>query len=123
MHGEIGWSELMTRDAGAAQAFYAAMLGWTYDTMPMPEGDYVIAKAGGKAVAGVFAMKGPEFEGVPPHWFTYITVDDVNARADAAVKAGGKLCRPVFEVPGVGHIAIVTDPTGATVGLFQPAPM
>jgi predicted enzyme related to lactoylglutathione lyase len=121
-HGTFYWNELNTRDPKGACAFYAEALGWVFEAMPMPDSTYYVAKSGGKPVAGVFEMKGPQFDGVPPHWFAYIAVDDVDARVAKAMKLGASLKRPNFDVPGVGRIAIVVEPGGAVVGWMTPAP-
>ncbi|MEC8584227.1 MAG: VOC family protein, partial [Pseudomonadota bacterium] len=62
------------------------------------------------------------FAHLPPHWFSYIEVDDVNARVAKAETAGAKILRPPFEVPDVGRIGILVDPTGAAVGWMTSAP-
>jgi len=123
-HGNFHWNELMTRDVAKAKDFYAKTLGWTYDDMPMGEmyGTYTVAKADGKMVAGMFKMDGPMFEGQPPSWFAYIAVDDLDARLKKAKAAGGKVMREPWDVPGIGRIAIVVDPTGAAQGWIVPAP-
>src|SRR5262249_49904406 len=90
-HGKFRWDEYNTHDPKAACAFYAKALGWTFDEMPMPDSTYYIAKIDGKPVAGIFEMKGSQFAGMPPHWFAYIAVDDVDARVAAAAKLGAKL--------------------------------
>ncbi|WP_342359871.1 VOC family protein [Terrarubrum flagellatum] len=120
-HGTIWWSELGTRDAEKAKAFYGNAIGWTFSEMPSPEGTYYIANVDEKPVAGVFTMKGEQFTGVPEHWMTYINVDNVDRRAEAVVAAGGEVIRAPFDVPGVGRIAIVKDSGGAVVGLGTPA--
>lgn len=121
-HGTFYWNELMTRDPKKARDFYGPMLGWTFDVMPMANGmSYYVCKQAGKPVAGIFEMTGADFAGVPTHWFSYIQVDDVDRRVAAATKAGAKLHRPIFDVPGVGRIAIIEDPVGAHVGWIKPA--
>ena len=116
-HGTFYWNELMTRDPKRAREFYGTTLGWTFDTMPMPGGlTYYVAKQGDKPVGGLFEMTGADFAGVPTHWFAYIEVDDVDRRVAVATKAGAKLRRPIFDVAGVGRIAIIEDPVGAHVG-------
>jgi predicted enzyme related to lactoylglutathione lyase len=52
---------------------------------------------------------------------SYIAVDDVDARVGKATKAGAKLMKPAFDVPGVGRIAILTQPGGAGIGWMTPA--
>jgi predicted enzyme related to lactoylglutathione lyase len=120
-HGNFYWNELMTRNADAAKKFYGATLGWTFDSMAMPEGTYWVAKQGDKPVGGLFTMSGPMFEGVPENWFSYIAVDDVAARVKKLTAAGGKVIREPFDIPGVGRIAIVQDTGGASLGLMTPA--
>jgi predicted enzyme related to lactoylglutathione lyase len=89
--------------------------------MPMPGFDYYIGKSGDKAVGGIFEMKGAEFEGMPSHWLPYIAVDDVDARIAEAAKLGAKIKRGPWDIPGVGRVAIVQDPTGALAGWITPA--
>ena len=120
-HGTFYWNELITRDVESARDFYCGTLGWTYDEFPMSRGGtYFVFKEQDKPVGGMFEMNEPHFEGVPPHWFCYVAVDDVDARVEAAEKAGGMLLRDIFDVPSVGRIAILQDPTGAAIGLMTP---
>ena len=124
-HGAFHWNELMTRDLEGAKAFYAATLGWTFDAFKASDDapTYWVAMAGEQSVGGIFDMSGPEFDGMPEHWFCYISVEDVDATVEKAVAAGGQLMRPLFDVPQVGRIAIFKDGGGAAIGLITPAPM
>ena len=119
--GTIFWAELHVRDMAAAKRFYGQVAGWTFDTMPLTggDGDYVIAKLGDKPVAGFLDMTlMAHLDEVPPHWLTYVAVDDVDAVVSGLEAAGGVLRRPVFEVPNVGRIAIVEDAAGAVLALM-----
>jgi predicted enzyme related to lactoylglutathione lyase len=122
-HGTFYWNELMTRDVDGAKKFYADTLGWSYDAMPMPGGGgtYWLAMMDGEPVGGILDISAPDFGQVPESWMSYIAVDDVDARVAKAVKAGAKLMKPVFDVPGVGRIAILMQPDGAGVGWMTPA--
>ena len=51
---------------------------------------------------------------------SYLAVDDVDARVKKATAAGAKLMRPIFDIPGVGRIAILTEPGGAGIGWITP---
>ena len=114
-HGSFVWNELYTPDVEAAKAFYAATIGWTFEGMPMPHENrtYWVAKVGDKPVAGILDMRGIVPDGVPPHWLSYLEVDDVDRRVAEIENHGGKVVRPPFDVPDVGRIAIVVDTTGA----------
>ena len=76
---------------------------------------------GDAPVGGILDMNRPQFGGIEPNWFAYIAVDDVDARVEKAKTAGATLLRPMFDIPGVGRIAILKDPTGAAVGWITPA--
>ena len=113
----------MTRDAEKAKKFYADALGWTFEAMPMPDGTYWVVKAGSQMAGGIFPLSSPQFDGVPESWMAYIAVDDVDARVKKAQAGGATLMRPIFDIPGVGRIAILKEPGGAGIGWMTPAPM
>ena len=121
-HGTFYWNELMTRNVAGAKKFYADTMGWSYDAMPMAGGStYWVAKMNGEPVGGVMDISAPEFGPVPENWMSYIAVDDVDARVNKAVKAGAKVMKPAFDVPGVGRIAVLMEPGGAAIGWMTPA--
>lgn len=120
-HGAFHWNELITNDVEKARAFYSETIGWTSEQFPMEEGAYWIIKAGDVPVAGIMSMMAPIPAGTPPHWFSYLAVDDIDARLQKATMAGATIMREPFDVPGVGRIAILADPTGAVVGWMTPA--
>ena len=126
--GEIIWNELATSDVDAVKGFYGGLLGWKATGQPMPGGgtywiwqhadadpDADLSKTG---VAGAFQMEGPQFEGVRPHWAVYMTVEDCDAACEKVAALGGKVVQPPFDVPGVGRIAMVADPSGAVFGIM-----
>ena len=121
--GTFYWNELMTSDVDRARAFYSATLGWTFEPMPMGEGTtYWVIRLGETMVGGMMDMNGVTPPGVPPHWFAYIAVDDVDAKVANAVSLGATIVRPAWDVPGVGRIAILMDPLGAAQGWMTPSP-
>ncbi|MGI9434400.1 MAG: VOC family protein [Geminicoccaceae bacterium] len=121
-HGHFYWNELMIRDVEGAKAFYGETLGWTFDAMPMDQGGtYWICKDGDRPVGGIFDMNNqPDFEGHPIQWFSYLAVDDIDARVAQAITAGAKLKQPAMDITGVGRIAVIEDPTGAAIGWMTP---
>jgi uncharacterized protein len=128
-HGDIWWSELMASDVQKAAKFYQKVIGWEPFTasihdMSQPakagEPSYTLFMKDGEPVCGAIGMGQVGITGAPPHWFTYIAVDDVDSACADVTAAGGKVMRPSFDVPGVGRIAIVEDANGAMVGLGTP---
>jgi predicted enzyme related to lactoylglutathione lyase len=118
--GTPTWNEVVTPDVPAAVAFYTEVLGMSGAEQDMGEaGTYtVLSNAVGRQVAG--AMN-PPMEGVPPHWNIYFNVDDVDATVTRAVELGGSSVAPAFDVPGVGRMAMVADPQGASFWVMQAA--
>jgi len=119
-HGTFHWNELLARDVERAKRFYQETIGWHFEPMAGHTGTYWCAILNGKPVAGILPIDKPEFDGMPEGWMSYLAVDDVDARVAKATKAGAKLMRPIFDVPGVGRIAILTEPGGAGVGWMTP---
>ena len=124
-HGTIWWNELITRDVASARDYYAQVCGWRFETMQMDGGDgaeYLLAYLGDKVVGGILDMAGhPHFAAVEPGWLTYLAVDDIALAVKQTRKAGGLVLRDAFQVPNVGVIATVRDPSGALAGLIVPA--
>jgi uncharacterized protein len=122
-HGIFVWNELLTRNVDAAKEFYGALAGWSFTGMPMPggAGTYWVAELEGKPVAGIMAMPQDMPSDVPPHWFEYLEVDDVDKRLKQVAELGGKLMRPSFDVPDVGRLGFATDSAGAAFGMMTPA--
>jgi predicted enzyme related to lactoylglutathione lyase len=113
--GTFSWAELATSDAGAAKSFYASLFGWDYDDNPIPDGQvYSVARRDGKRVAALFASD------QPPHWNCYVTVDSVDDAAARAPDAGGAVAAEPFDVMDVGRMAVITDPTGGSLCLWEP---
>jgi len=119
--GSVAWSECVTGDVEAAKAHYSALLGWTFDGIPMPSGTYWLAKSGDTVVAGMMALSDLQTDReIPPHWMTYLEVADIDAAVTKAAETGGSVVTPPFPVPGVGRIAMIADPGGALAGYLQP---
>ena len=120
MSSPFVWYELMTSDPKAACAFYAQVLGWSHAPSGMPDMDYTLVSAGPHQVGGVMALP-PEAAaaGARPGWMGYVAVADVDASAQAVQAAGGQVCHPPTDIPGIGRFATVTDPQGAVLCLFR----
>ena len=117
----IWWHELNTWEPDQARHFYSAPLGWDFQPTNLPDGhQYWVAQKDGRAVGGIFQLTEPDFEGIPSHWMTYLAVPDILEAQVRAEGAGGEILRPAFRLIGVGKLSVVTDPTGAIIGLIEP---
>lgn len=120
-HGTFSWTDLQTTDADAAKKFYTELFGWKPVDMPIPGGGvYTMLQQDGKDVAALSQMgEEQKKQGMPPVWNSYITVDDVDATADKAKELGGTVAMGPFDVMDAGRMAVIQDPTGAFVSLWQ----
>lgn len=120
-HGTPSWVDLMTTDPAAAADFYGALFGWDFQTSPTPDGqEYTMASKDGHAAAGMGQQNPEQVEmGIPPMWNTYITVDDIETAVGKVEGAGGSVMMPTMEVMEAGHMAVVVDPAGAVVCMWQ----
>ena len=117
-HGAVSWSELMTTDPDAALDFYRQLFGWTVETSEMGAGPYHVIKAGGTSIGGVMGIP-PHAQGMPPTWGLYVTVDDVEKTITQCAALGGRLLMPPMDIPGVGRMAVIQDPQGATLNVIS----
>ncbi len=120
-HGQFCWVDLMAHDTAAAKSFYGELLGWEaadQDTQGGPP--YTIFMIDGRQVAGMGGMTDEmKSSGMPPIWNSYINVDDIAAATSRATELGGNIMMPPMQVVEAGHMAIISDPTGAAVSLWQ----
>lgn len=125
--GAFIWYELMTDDPARARDFYAAVVGWDIDAEnSVPDGamDYrMINRGDGGFAGGVLALSQDMLaNGAKPGWFGYVHVPNVDAAAAAFVEAGGAIHMGPNDMPGVGRMALISDPQGAVIYLMTPTP-
>src|SRR5690606_5065095 len=102
--------------------FYEGLFGWTHVDQPTPMGPpYTQFFKDGQLVCGLSPMMPGVPEEVGAFWTSYVLVEDADATAAAAEAAGGTISMPPMDVMDQGRMAMLADPTGAAVGLWQPA--
>lgn len=119
------WIDLEPPDVGAAVDFYGGVFGWTFEDRRSPGarsvGRYVIASLDGLRVAAIAAPLGGTAAVVPgpPRWNTYVAVDDADGVAAKVWASGGSVLHPPTSVGSAGRTAVVADPAGAALRLWQ----
>lgn len=111
------WNELSSHDPVKAANFYT-QLGFSVAKMDMPTGAYHVLSSGGKQRAGI--MQTP-MDSAPEAWMPYVQVASVDATVAKAQQLGSQIHLPPTDIPGVGRLAIFTDPQGGWLGLLAPA--
>lgn len=122
VHGTPSWIDLATPDPAASRAFYGALFGWTFDEedTDRPGVTYTMCRKGESAAAGIMLLSDEmAASGMPPVWTTYVTVDDLEARVAKVAGAGGQVLQPPMDVMDAGRMAVLSDPTGAVVCLWE----
>ena len=112
------WIDLFTSDTAAAERFYGALFGWAAEHADEEKyGGYITFSQGDRAVAG--AMRNDGTGGQPDTWTVYLASNDIAATARSAAEHGGAVFMGPMEVPDTGQMAVVGDPGGAAVGIWQ----
>ncbi|MFR9726654.1 VOC family protein [Streptomyces sp. MS19] len=128
--GALSWVELYTPDDGAALAFYRALFGWEATPMALPEGGggtYTVIgppergedhRHGGvlKVPDGALAAQGGAAS-----WHPVFASEDCDAAVGRAGDSGGSVRMGPEDVPGVGRLAVVLDPSGADFVILTPS--
>ena len=107
--------ELNTPDLDKAKEFYGQMFGWTFSDMNTPAGIYSTFQPDKAPGGGLTSMAD-----APKGWSAYVGVDDIKAATDKAASLGAKVCMSCQEIPNIGWMTVLIDPTGAMINLFQP---
>jgi predicted enzyme related to lactoylglutathione lyase len=108
--------ELNTTDVAKAKSFYGELFDWELQDMAMPEASYTLIKVGEGTGGGLMQHPMP---GGPSMWLAYVSVDDIRMATGEAKALGATVLKDVTEVPGMGWFSIISDPTGAVLGLWQ----
>jgi predicted enzyme related to lactoylglutathione lyase len=121
-NGTFCWPELSTTDSDAAKSFYTAIFGWELRDDPVgPDAVYTMASINGRNVGAMYQQNAEQKnQGVPPHWLSYVSVDDVDASVEKAKSLGGSAILDPMDVMDVGRMAVLSDPTGAAFAMWQP---
>ena len=116
-NGTFGWIDLSAADQDGAERFYTGLFGLDSHHEPIEGGGhYVMLTKGGKSVAGIGTRQS---DAMPAVWQSYISVDDVDAVVAKVTELGGQVIAPPFYVMTSGRMAVIADPTGAVVSLWQ----
>jgi uncharacterized protein len=115
--GKFVWHEQVSSDPKQAQDFYTELFSWDTEVFKPGEVDYAMISSSGQSHGGF----GMAQEGAPPpHWLSHVRVENVDETIEKAKNAGGKVAAGPFEMGEVGRMAIISDPQGAYLGIYQP---
>ncbi|MEQ8330429.1 MAG: VOC family protein [Longimicrobiales bacterium] len=118
--GGVAWVDLTVDDADGVRDFYMAVTGWTPHEVSMGDyADYAMLDGNGQPVAGVCHARGSNAD-LPATWLVYVTVKDLDTSVATVEERGGRVVvapRPM----GADRMAVVSDPAGGVLALYQKA--
>lgn len=120
--GAIAWTDLTVKPAVKVRDFYAEVVGWKFSEVEMGGyGDFCMNQPGNsQPVAGICHAR-DENANLPPQWLIYINVANLGRSLAACRRRGGKVVCPTRQMSG-GRMAVIRDPAGAVVSLFESKP-
>jgi len=113
-HGDITHIDIPVSDMARAKEFYSTLFGWQIDEIPGFEG-YPMWRAPNKISGGGLAPRGDGF--TQPR--SYVEVDSIDATIAAATAAGAEVAMPKAPITETSAWAVILDPDGNTIGLFE----
>ena len=114
------WHELVSTDPKKSGAFFGQLFGWELKEVDAGEfGVYTLFQKQGQDIAGMMEPT-PDTPGKGSYWHSYIAVENVDDCAKKASELGGQVLVSPHDVPDVGRICVISDPTGAVAYLMQP---
>ena len=115
-----------------AQAFYGAVFGWETEALDLGEGEITLWRLPGyvggepqqpvsrEVVATMAPMTSDDLPDAAAHWSIDFWVGDVDATAENAVRLGGRVVAPPYEIPGAGlRQAVLGDSQGAVFSVTK----
>lgn len=119
--GFFCWNDLRTADYQFAFKFYQGLFHWDFrDSETADLRPYKVLKVDGKELGGIYSFQ-PETvaRGVHSHWLPYVAVENAHEAVKKARDLGAQIVKEPFEFKDHGTIAVLRDPTGALLGVWQ----
>ncbi len=122
MSNPVGWFEIYVQDMARATAFYETVFLARLERVDAPDIDmwtFPMQSENYGATGALVRMPGVASGGNSV--LVYFSCEDCAVEAGRAVAAGGKVLKDKFPIGRYGHIAIVADSEGNTIGLHSMA--
>src|SRR3984893_16676797 len=116
--GKMVWADLVTPDLAAAEKFYGALFGWTFQRIRAGRSDYAVAMLDGRPIGGMMQKPIPARERHQSAWLTFMAVGDVDGVKRAATAHGAKVLADSRSYPMRGRQCVLSDPEGAVFAIL-----
>lgn len=113
-HHTLNYTELTVTDLAAAIAFYETAFGWDFVDYGPDYAGIASPDGGGEEVGGLLVSPERRPSGGP---LVLLYSDDLDATAEAIVRAGGTIVQEAYPFPG-GRRLHFADPSGNELGVW-----
>lgn len=118
--GTFCWADLTTTDMGSTIEFYGSLFGWQTVEAHSEDQHYIFFTKDGKHVGGAGLLTQEMVDnGAPTVWTSYIATDNADETVKKVEALGGKVIMPPAKIGDSGRVAMIAEPTGAIVGLWE----
>ena len=116
MSNAPAWIDITSKDAERSRAFYRDLLGW--EILVEESMNYGLVQPTTQRLPGGIGQASPDSPH-PPGVVIYFNVPDLDPAIEHAELLGGTTVVPTWGIPGLGRMAVFTDPDGTRIGLWQ----
>lgn len=109
----IGHVEIPVKNLEKAKEFYDSVFGWDFKAFG---NGYLLCNS---HLGTTIGLKSVEEIAKGHSTIFHIIVEDIEVCLKKAEDLGGKVARPKTVIPVYGYYALIQDPDGNTVGLYQ----
>ena len=116
--GKMVWADLVTPDLAAAEKFYGALFGWTFQRIRAGSSNYAVVMLDGRPIGGLMEKPIPSGERHQSAWLTFMAVGDVDGVKRIATAHGAKVLADSHSYPMRGRQCVLADPQGAVFAIL-----
>src|SRR5258706_11512867 len=109
------FTELASSDPPASRAFLERVFGWSFESIQMPQGEYLSYRTDGGGVGGIRPTQGME----PPGSMNYVRVEDLDAAQARVKREGGEIVLARVDVPQMGSFFWFRVPGGPVMACWK----
>ena len=109
-HGGLSYLEIPATNLDASERFYRAVLGWNIQGGKFSDNaNFLIGRF-------ITSRPPPQNPGMIPYFY----VDNIRQSFQSALAAGGREIKPIYAEADL-WVAVIQDPAGNTLGLWEEA--
>ena len=114
----LAWLDVVSHDIATTTTFLEQLFGWSEtNRLDIDGNDYLFFADSGRPMHGAEQIRPDQGSA---RWTVFVVTPDARSLVARAEASGGKVSLAPTPLAHLGIIAMVTDPLGATLGIWQP---